>query len=203
MTWRDIIKEALINLGGEAYLKEIYKEVSDNNQELPESYEAAIRDALQRNSSSSSKFTGKYDWFYSVEGVGNGKWGLREYQPDINKMDYTQDDAEFSEGRKLLKSHIQRERNHSLISMAKERFIKENGRLYCQICEFSFSEVYGELGDGFIEAHHSKAVSEMKDDEKTRIEDIVMVCSNCHSMIHRRKPWLTQQELKLILIKQK
>lgn len=28
-----------------------------------------------------------------------------------------------------------------------------------------------------------------------------MVCSNCHRMLHRRKPWLSIEELKLLLNK--
>ena len=35
--------------------------------------------------------------------------------------------------------------------------------------------------------------------EKTKIEDIVMLCSNCHSMVHRRKPWTTKEDLKKLL----
>ena len=39
----------------------------------------------------------------------------------------------------------------------------------------------------------------MKPNEKTKIEDIVMLCSNCHSMVHRRKPWATKEDLKKLL----
>ena len=39
----------------------------------------------------------------------------------------------------------------------------------------------------------------MDENEKTSIDDIVMVCSNCHSMIHRKKPWLTIDKIKEIL----
>lgn len=43
----------------------------------------------------------------------------------------------------------------------------------------------------------------MKEGEKTNLNDIVMLCSNCHSMVHRKKPWLEKEELKLILNKSK
>ena len=59
-----------------------------------------------------------------------------------------------------------------------------------------FVKIYGEIGDNFIEAHHIKPISNMEDGEKTKIEDIVMLCSNCHSMMHRKKPWLTIEQLK-------
>jgi 5-methylcytosine-specific restriction protein A len=29
----------------------------------------------------------------------------------------------------------------------------------CQVCDFSFEEVYGELGAGYIEVHHLKPLS--------------------------------------------
>ena len=59
--------------------------------------------------------------------------------------------------------------------------------MFCEICGFSFVDKYGDIGKDFIEAHHIKPVSEMKEGESTNINDLVMVCSNCHSMIHRRK----------------
>ena len=64
------------------------------------------------------------------------------------------------------------------------------------MCGFDFVKTYGEIGNNFIEAHHIKPISKMKDGDKTKIEDIVMVCSNCHSMMHRNKPWLTVEQLK-------
>jgi len=39
----------------------------------------------------------------------------------------------------------------------------------------------------------------MKLGDKTKVEDIAIVCSNCHSMIHRKKPWLTREKLKRII----
>ncbi len=113
----------------------------------------------------------------------------------------TQDDDEFSEGKLSIKEHIKRERNHQLIIKAKEKFKQKNGSLYCEVCGFDFSKAYGEIGNDFIEAHHIKPVSELKENEKTKIEDIVMVCSNCHSMLHRKRPWLTKEQLKTLLIK--
>ena len=74
-------------------------------------------------------------------------------------------------------------------------FLEKHSKLYCEVCGFDFEEKYGELGKDFIEAHHVKAVSTMRENEKTKIEDIVMVCSNCHSMIHRKKPWLNRSQL--------
>lgn len=201
MTWRDKIINALKSLNGEGTLKEIYEQVAiETNAQVTELFKASIRDALQRNSSDSEKFNGNYDCFYCVDGKGNGKWGLRDFNVTEENMDFTQDDSSFVEGRKLIKKHLCRERNHALILTAKNKFKNDHdGKIFCEICEFNFSEVYGDIGDDFIEAHHIKPVSKLIEGEKTRVEDLVMVCSNCHSMLHRKKPWLEKEQLKMLI----
>jgi len=107
---------------------------------------------------------------------------------------------EFYEGSPLLRSHIIRERNRELVEKAKRQFQENHqGKLYCEICGFDFNKVYGGLGNGFIEVHHIKPVSSMQEGEKTKLEDLVMLCSNCHSIVHRKQPWLSMPELKAIL----
>ena len=104
---------------------------------------------------------------------------------------------EFDEGDEKLVQHMKRERDSRATKMAKELFKSRNqGRLFCEICEFDFSEKYGDIGDGFIEAHHIKPISKMQHGDKTRIEDFVMVCSNCHSMLHTGISWITHESLR-------
>ncbi|WP_236906927.1 HNH endonuclease [Clostridium sporogenes] len=57
------------------------------------------------------------------------------------------------------------------------------------------------MGEDFIEGHHIKPVSELKEGEKTKVEDIVLLCSNCHKMIHRKRPWLSREKLKTLIVK--
>lgn len=188
MTYKTKIIESLKQLGGHAYLKDIYdvfKNISQG-EVLPQSYKAIIRATLEQNSSDSTVYNGQEDLFYSVDGIGNGHWGLRD-MTSVVEIELTQEDDEFSEGKLLLKKHLSRERNPKLISEAKRSFLKKNKSLFCEVCGFDFEKSYGALGKNFIEAHHIKPVSKMNDGEKTKVEDIVMVCSNCHSMIHRKK----------------
>ena len=105
----------------------------------------------------------------------------------------------FVEGKKIERMHLARERNPAVIKKAKEKFISEQGRLFCQICNFDFGDKYGDYGKDFIEAHHTIPVSQMPEGHKTKIEDIVLVCSNCHRILHRTRPWLNKNELKKIL----
>lgn len=193
-TWKEEVTMLLKNLGGHAYLNDIYNEfLNSHTKDITPNYKASIRDALEKGSLESEKYDGNGVLFYMVEGKNRGHYGIVNYEVDNSY--FTQDDDEFSEGKLLLAKHIRRERNQYLITKAKRNFINENGHLYCEACGFDFEEKYGELGCGFIEAHHTKPVSQMQEGEKTKLEDIVMLCSNCHSMVHRKKPWLNKEKI--------
>ena len=67
----------------------------------------------------------------------------------------------------------------------------------CQVCEIDFFKNYGEIGKGFIHVHHIVPISEIgKEYEIDPKKDLIPVCPNCHSMIHRVNPPLTIEELK-------
>lgn len=119
---------------------------------------------------------------------------------ELSDVGMTEDDQSFPEGKIKLRQHLVRERNQALISRKKE-IAKKESRLYCCICIFSFEEHYGDIGKDYIETHHVIPVSELKEDCETYLEDIVLVCSNCHRILHRRRPWLGIDELKSILKK--
>ncbi len=112
---------------------------------------------------------------------------------------FTEDDESFPEGKLILKQHLVRERNSAVIKFAKQRFKKKHGKLICEVCCFDFEENYGDIGEDCIEGHHTKPVSKMDDNEETRVEDIALVCANCHRMLHRKRPWLEVRELKDLL----
>lgn len=56
----------------------------------------------------------------------------------------------------------------------------------CQVCGMNFEQAYGELGKDFIEVHHLYPVSH-GERQVNPIEDLIPLCSNCHSMIHRQE----------------
>lgn len=72
--------------------------------------------------------------------------------------------------------------------------------LKCSACGFDFEEFYGELGRGYTHVHH---IVPMADRNATYfidpITDLVPVCPNCHSMIHRVNPILDIEELKELI----
>jgi 5-methylcytosine-specific restriction protein A len=113
----------------------------------------------------------------------------------------TSDDSlEAPEGKILTALHRFRERSKKLVKTKKQKVLNELGRLDCEACGFNFESVYGVKGKEFIECHHDKPVSTLSDGDRTSIEDLRLICSNCHSIIHRHSPWLTVEELRQVIV---
>ncbi|WP_342601355.1 HNH endonuclease [Psychrobacillus sp. FSL H8-0483] len=197
---------SLKELGGSGTLEDIYLTIQQKNQIDLLAYvdwKSQIRKQIYLHSSDCDIFRGnpgdESDLFYSIEGKGKGYWGLRNFSPTNNNVSLIEDDMSFAEGKRKLRTHLVRERNPKIIKLAKERFKDKHGRLFCEVCDFDFFEKYGELGEDFIEGHHIIPVSELEVGQSTLVEDIALVCSNCHKMLHRRRPWLNKMELRELI----
>lgn len=58
----------------------------------------------------------------------------------------------------------------------------------CLACGFNFGKTYGEYADGFIHVHHVLPVSEFDTPKSIDPEtDLIPLCANCHSVVHRKK----------------
>jgi len=67
----------------------------------------------------------------------------------------------------------------------------------CSACGMNFYDMYGVVGKEFIEVHHTTPVSQMGAGYILDIKrDLVPLCSNCHSIAHRRNPPYSVAELK-------
>jgi len=108
-------------------------------------------------------------------------------------------ESKYPEGVENFKLHRTLERDTSLAKMAKQQRLQETGELRCDVCNFSFQETYKDLGEGFIEAHHTIPVAKLKGERKTQIKELAMVCSNCHKMLHAGNALLSITELKEIM----
>jgi 5-methylcytosine-specific restriction protein A len=118
------------------------------------------------------------------------------YLPDPDLADLTAD-----EGGVLLRLHLRRERDPK-IRRAKLVDARRRGLpITCEACGFDFGRTYGPRGAGYIECHHRMPLS-VTGRTKTRVEDLALICSNCHRMIHRTKPWLAVEELREVVTTQ-
>jgi 5-methylcytosine-specific restriction protein A len=101
--------------------------------------------------------------------------------PDVSDF-MVPDQVTIVERRKYV-FHKKIERNSTAARAAK----KEHGTI-CQACNFDFAAYHGEIGEGFIEAHHLKPISSLDEGVAIKYEvakDFAVLCANCHRMIHR------------------
>ncbi|WP_169054443.1 HNH endonuclease [Nitratireductor sp. XY-223] len=72
----------------------------------------------------------------------------------------------------------------------------------CTVCGMNFEDSYGLAAAGFIEIHHVVPVSEVAENYVIDPRyDLAPLCSNCHSVAHRRSPPFTIEELRGFLAK--
>jgi hypothetical protein len=154
----------------------------------------------------------------SNNGVGHGQhsiWYANESKDEEFKdqvLDYIKgilDNGVFSdetkyhkhdEGTKTIVTTSQLSRSQK----ARRECIELKG-CFCNICKFDFEKTYGLHGHDYIEVHHITpigALSTAEGYEGTDPEkDLIPLCSNCHSMIHRRKVPYLPEEIKQLLKK--
>lgn len=98
--------------------------------------------------------------------------------------------------KKQYRLHFRIERNSSI-----SKKVKQAKGYKCEGCGFKFISKYGELGKDFIEAHHLTPISSLNiGNTKINImDDFAVLCSNCHSMIHRLSNPSDLNQLKKII----
>jgi 5-methylcytosine-specific restriction enzyme A len=70
----------------------------------------------------------------------------------------------------------------------------------CWVCDLDFAQAYGSIGKDFVEVHHRIPVSQIGAGYVVDpLRDLVPLCSNCHSMVHRRNPPYSPQELRALI----
>lgn len=72
----------------------------------------------------------------------------------------------------------------------------------CQLCGFNGVEKYGTIGEGIIHAHHIISFKEKRGPRVTNPEkDLIALCPNCHSLVHKKDPPYSIDELKKLIKK--
>jgi 5-methylcytosine-specific restriction protein A len=110
-----------------------------------------------------------------------------ELSNEVSKIenDETSETDSVKEGQVLYKLHKVRERNRKIVEAKKRKVLKDKGELKCEACSFDFEKIYGGMGKGYIECHHLTPLSNFQVNKDTRLDDLALLCSNCHRMIHR------------------
>lgn len=106
---------------------------------------------------------------------------------------------EGEEGGVIMRLHKRYERDPKLVA-EKRKAAAATGDLACEVCGFDFKVTYGELGDEYIEVHHTKPVHTLLAGTKTKLDDLALLCANCHRMAHRKRQPLSIEALRLALL---
>lgn len=142
-------------------------------------------------------FIGERFWFYPELSANYAKF-LEGFQlvlrgqtpPPGNRT--SEEQAAYEEGERYKIEIMVSARNQKVTDAAKAK-----SKYNCQACGFNFEKVYGEIGKGFAEAHHKMSISAGA--RKTTIDDIDVLCANCHRMVHRETPPIPIERLRKTL----
>jgi 5-methylcytosine-specific restriction protein A len=119
------------------------------------------------------------------------------------ELKFNLDPIPAKEYKRLKTQHnlIETVRNRKIVQDKKADFYSKHGKLYCEICEFDFKQTYGVLGTYFIECHHLTPLYKLKKGEVriTKLDDLALLCANCHRMIHKNLNELTISKMKALL----
>ena len=178
MTWLEYIIEALNNLVGVATYPQIYEEIQRIRKEaFTKSWKASVRATIESFSSDSMRYNQKNDVFYSVQGLGEGIWGLRNLR-DIKYEEAVDIDrsAGVNEGEEMyrVEMHVKR-------IIRDTKIIKELKALHSNTCQICGLRIKITGNTFYSEGHHIKPLGKPHHgkDEK---ENIIIVCPNCHAM---------------------
>jgi hypothetical protein len=137
----------------------------------------------------------EFETLWVISGICWKNMEIKKPEAEPTKIDM----FSFPEGAEKRRLHLLRERSQTVVSKAKAIALETDSLLRCQVCGFSFVETYGEIGRGFIEAHHKRPVAQLTPGSRTYVRDIGLVCANCHRMLHRGDRTLSIEELRAIV----
>lgn len=113
-------------------------------------------------------------------------------EQEVNAID---DEPDVVEGRLLYRRHRHRERDPRVATKKRADHLRRNGRLSCELCGLEPQRSYGPLGAAVLECHHLRPLTD--GERVTRLADLMVVCANCHRLIHAQSPWPPAEALKL------
>jgi predicted HNH restriction endonuclease len=176
--WWESVEQALENLGGKASLKDIYDEVRnvrvDSGDTTPVSLEEVVRKELEYNSSDSINWRGTRDLFFSVHGIGNGFWGVRDQiaEPPLA--------SDINEPEVVPESKSKEQTIYRIIrDTVMTRKVKALHDHKCQICQ---TTIILPDGKGYAEAHHIIPIGSPHNGPGV-LSNIIVVCPNHHAML--------------------
>ncbi|MBB6221929.1 HNH endonuclease [Rhizobium leguminosarum] len=122
------------------------------------------------------------------EGKARPKPSRADITAELADLVPTDEERSWIEGNPKIAYHLRRERHPGLAKEKRAQFIADHGRLFCEDCKLDPVKLYGEqAGSACIEVHHHIThVAKMEPGHRTRMEDLMCLCANCHRVLHRK-----------------
>ncbi len=112
----------------------------------------------------------------------------------ISRRDRKSEERSFIEGEdRVSKSSV---RNPQLRIAAKRKW-----GLSCSCCGFEFEKFYGSIAKDIAVVHHLELFSGNAKGRKSTVNDVRVICANCHYVLHLMKPPMKISSLKRLVSK--
>lgn len=108
---------------------------------------------------------------------------IEKINTDVFNIDKVLENINVKEEKRIA-NHLSYE---GRLSYSDKRKLKKLLGDTCCACGIKMSDIYGDIGKGYIELHHKIPYSEMAEND-TRIltqSDFCVLCPNCHKMVHK------------------
>ena len=107
--------------------------------------------------------------------------------------------AKVFEGKQQLRSHYSRERKSQRKAKLKA-FMASYGSLFCEVCDDDYANYDEEVRAKVFEVHHNVPLAIAFHQVGTRLDDLSVLCANCHRAIHAYEEVPTVQQMREMLI---
>lgn len=149
-------------------------------------------------------------WFSQQISVGRSEWahffereridGAWAYRPASSTRDGAIPEFEVSalEGEPRMFLHLRRERDPGIVRAKRAAARNFQGQLECEACGFVAQNAYPlALSGDLCEVHHRYPLGDLGGESReTRLEDLAILCPNCHRAIHQTRPMMTVDEFR-------
>ena len=119
---------------------------------------------------------------------------LQQLDKALGKAKRDADKIEVKEGKRYRAEATFRTRSRALI-----RAKKESSDGSCEVCGFRFDTAYRKLSRDCLIAHHLKQIGGRLRASTTTIDDIALLCPNCHAAVHTEDPPIPPDKLRRML----
>ena len=120
---------------------------------------------------------------------------LREHHARSSQHDGETANKSVSEGERRLRIHYSRERKSQRRQKLKS-FQASHGQLFCEVCKTDASSYPSELRQSVFEVHHIIPLNLTDSIVETSLEDLAVLCANCHRAVHSDEEVLSIEQVR-------